>query len=508
MREDGSLTVFASVIASWSLARIIQDSSDVLLKATTNGQGQFTGYADVTVNAGLYTETASTRAATWADLDGDGDQDLFVAWDGAVGSSGQDPDRCFYYLNDGPDGQGNYAFIEDGAELLGPVIGGLGHVASVDVGDLDGDGELDITLARQPPGGSDGLPNLLVLLHDGTTDPYQILDAGDVFDSAGALNDVEIADIDGNGVLDLVGIPTDGTQPVVYLGRGTAAERHYFESTYATGLGTGDAFGIASADFNGDTDPDLFLLRPEESQTKAFLWDNPRHDGVPTSGNERYLTVGFGTLPSGVNSQAVGTEVTVTVLKSPGQQIRSTQIVDGGSGHGSQGAGRLIFGLGGQSTAKLDVTWPNGQEQSFLDVSTIPGFPQIELNYAMDPQIDPASITATYTPSQGYTTHKIKWRVEHAPGNPQVMMSIANPNTTECKSILGGGTQLLLQQGVPRVSVQVVPIDGGFECRVHYNVYCNAPCSYNFTVRNEFSGTVYSDGGHIHTVSVCSGFGM
>jgi len=501
LNQDGYLDVY-----------ILQDVSDVLLQAQTNGNGSFAGYSDITSTAGLYTETDLTSAAMWADLDDDGDQDLFVTWGGPEGQTGQDPEWSYYYLNTGPNAQGDFVFDDVTGELSGAGIGELGLVQAVDFADLNGDDFLDVILAYQVPGATGGLSNLLIYLNDGSGGLRVELGAASSIFTVKEIADVEVTDLDGNGVLDVIGIPADGSTPLVYLGHGDASNRAYWDGSIAAGLGSGSTFGVTVADFNRDTDPDIFLLRPETGpnpQDKAFMWANPRLTAPPVPGSERFLNVTFNDLPNGANRMGLGARVTVVVNEPTGEVLRSTQVVDGGSGHGSQGSGRLVFGLGSAGTAAMEVVWPHGGRQIYPDVSAIPGFPDVEVTFVQDPLIDTASITSTYTPSSGsMTTHKFKWWTQYAGGDPEVLLTIASPATTDCKSILGGGTQLLLKAGVSGVSVASVPSNGGFEHRVNLSVQCFGGCNYNYTVRNVVGGSIYSDGIHLHQVSVCGGFGM
>ena len=215
LNQDGYLDVY-----------ILQDVSDVLLQAQTNGSGGFASYTDITSTAGLYTETDGTSAAMWADLDDDGDQDLFVTWGGIGGQTGQDPEWSYYYLNTGPNAQGNFVFDDVTGELSGPGIGELGLVHAVDFADLNGDDYLDIVLAWQVPGGpSGGMSNLLVCLNDGTGGLRVEMGPAVGISTDKEIADVEVTDLDGNGVLDIIGVPKDGSAPIVYLGHGDAANR-------------------------------------------------------------------------------------------------------------------------------------------------------------------------------------------------------------------------------------------------------------------------------------------
>ncbi len=124
----------------------------------------------------------SAPAAAWGDYDGDGDLDLAVA--------GHDGTRRLarIYRNDGAAPGAPAAFEDIGAELVGVEYG------SVDWGDYDGDGDLDLALT----GYADGGPVTLVYRND-----------QGAFARAAALRGVlrgsaSWGDYDGDGDLDLL----------------------------------------------------------------------------------------------------------------------------------------------------------------------------------------------------------------------------------------------------------------------------------------------------------------
>ena len=490
---------------------IVRESSDVLLQSLTvetAGGLAFDEYTDVTAAAGLHAETTQTGSAMWADIDWDGDQDLFVTWTGDViaSGSGSEPDWCFYYLNEGLQ-NGQVVFSDVTNAGSGPRIPPFGEVHAVDFADLNGDNALDIVLARQvgPPG--DGLPNLLVRLNDGQGALVVEPPAGFGIEDEVPIADVEISDLDGNGVSDVLAIATDGSAPLVRLGYDASGVRKHFDGSTAVALGTGATFGVNVADFNGDTDPDVFLLRPELSGNKAFLYANPRINPESSPSPPSFLMVGFDALAEGVNRLGLGARVTVTVQTPQGKVLNSTQLMDGGSGYGSQGSSRLIFGLGGASTAGIKVEWPNGTDQWFPNAASLSGFPKVQLAYTVDPGIVASTITDSYVAGSSMTVHEFSWRTLHAGGEIQVLLTIANPATSLCKSILGGGTQLLLKEGVGGVTVSSETVEGGVEHRLTFSTNCFAVCNYTYKVRHNLSGSIYASGNYTVNVNVCGGFG-
>lgn len=488
---------------------IVRDNADILLES---GVSSGSGFSDVTSQAGLSMETDQTTSAMWADINGDHGLDLFVTWGGPTGVTGQDKDHCFYYLNEGQTSPGVYTFTDVAGEETGPSIGDLGYVHAVDFADLDSDGLLDIILARQlPPEESDGNPNLLICRQGDLGRLIQETGSAYGIDEMAYMQDVEVSDFDGNGVLDIIGVPAAAGAPTVYYGFGTPNLPNYWDVTSAAGLGSGLTYGVTTADFNADSDPDIFFLRPETGpnpEDKQFMWANPAFEtGLPGAGQERFLTIGFDPLPDGANRMGIGATVEIFIETPGGQTLRSSQVVDGGSGRGSQGDPRLTFGLGGADNAEIWVTWPHGARQIFPDAASMPGFPNVKVGDTHDPEIDQGSITANYNPSQGSTTHKFRWWTQYPGGDIEVLVNVANPSTYECKIPLNGNGQLLLKDGVAGVSTDSVfdYYTGTYLNKLNWNVSCQAPCSYNVHVRNVVGGQLYTVYGGIHMVGICGG---
>lgn len=120
---------------------------------------------------------------------------------------------------------------------------------SVDLGDLNGDGTIDIVTANSDDN------NVSVLLGDGTGN---FTDVGSVsFPGATSPIDVELGDLNGDGFLDLVtGNSTDNIS--VFLGDGAGSFTEVANSPFTMGS---NASAVALGDLNGDGDLDIVVAK-------------------------------------------------------------------------------------------------------------------------------------------------------------------------------------------------------------------------------------------------------
>ena len=234
---------------------------NVLLKG--DGRGHFT---DVTAKAGVASRGWST-SATFLDYDADGWLDLFVVhylnWQPSAEvecySLTGVPDYCSPKTYDLPssatlfrnNGNGTFTDVTDRAGLRAAVGNGLGVVA----GDVDGDGRIDVFVAN------DGMPNQLWLNRGGGRFEDAALTWGCAVDLDGkpkAGMGVHLADVDGDGDLDLIVVNLDGESDSLYRN-----EKQFFrDDTASAGLRAISRpftrFGVAMLDFDNDGLLDIY----------------------------------------------------------------------------------------------------------------------------------------------------------------------------------------------------------------------------------------------------------
>jgi hypothetical protein len=180
--------------------------------------------------------TASDRilSLTAGDLDGDGDADLVVAGDGGAPTIG--------WLEN-LDGRGQ-------SMLLHPVETSFtGDAWATAVGDLDGDGDLDIIGDER-----------VYLQQDGTWEPQDLNQGGELYL-------VEAADVDGDGDLDVVA--RRGASIVWFVNDGGDATDWTTEVTITSGSG----ITFALADLDGDGDVDLATATPWDDEVAVHFND-------------------------------------------------------------------------------------------------------------------------------------------------------------------------------------------------------------------------------------------
>jgi len=203
------------------------------------------------------------------DLDGDGITDL------AVGASGDDTDRGAVYIQfmnaDGTvrsstkiaDGSNGGPALADG-DRFGIAVGALG--------DLDGDGVVDLAVGADQPSNGTGAVHVLFLNTDGTVKSTTTISDGTGGGPTLALGDAfgigltSVGDLDGDGVIDLaVGARQDdtggtdrGAAYILFLNTdGTAKSFTKLASNTGGGptLSDGDNFGVGLSSL-GDLDGD------------------------------------------------------------------------------------------------------------------------------------------------------------------------------------------------------------------------------------------------------------
>ena len=128
----------------------------------------------------------STHTVTSADIDGDGDLDLFVGGRQVPGRYGASTDS-YIYVNDG---KGN--FTESKSDLLT----NFGMVTDAVFANIDGDDNLELVVSGE------WMP---IQIFEFSSNGDMSRQANNLGDSNGLWNTIEVADVDGDGDLDIVG---------------------------------------------------------------------------------------------------------------------------------------------------------------------------------------------------------------------------------------------------------------------------------------------------------------
>jgi outer membrane protein assembly factor BamB len=209
---------------------------------------------------GSFGDVSSVRSLTVADIDLDGDQDILVTCRGRSNR---------IYLNDG-----SAKFdqsIEFGTKRDSTI--------DVEVGDVDGDGDLDLVLANR-----DGQPNAW-LINDGKLNFDQTRTFGHAQSQTRA---VAVGDFDGNGILDWA-IGNIGQSNQLFLGDGKGGVAK------AIDFGEVDSKTYCLAAFDMDRDGDLDLIAGNAGQANAVYLNEGRSQSFRevVFGDPLHLTYGL-----------------------------------------------------------------------------------------------------------------------------------------------------------------------------------------------------------------------
>ena len=302
-----------------------------------NGDGSFT---DVTEEVGMLTPDGRAMSALAADIDLDGDEDVYVAND-AMSSA--------LWLNDGAGKFADEALVQglafgeggQGASSMGPAIG-----------DVDRNGLLDVWIPDM------GYGTLLsqheeTLYADVTAQANLTLICGQYTGWGSGL-----VDFDNDGYLDI--FVANGNAHHLYTEEDVLA-RNDGQGRFVDVAKTGGEYfqekyvgrGVAFADFDNDGDVDIVVANLNERVRLL------RNDSV---NQNHWLTVvpllGNGTV-------AIGARVSVTA-----SSYRFVQPVHGVFGYLSASDPRPHFGLGSvASVDRVEILWPDGEVQELEDVA-------------------------------------------------------------------------------------------------------------------------------------------
>ncbi|MEI6456460.1 MAG: FG-GAP-like repeat-containing protein [bacterium] len=272
-----------------------------------DGAGQFT---DVTAVAGLESERGG-MCASFADINLDGLPDLCV-------SSWFSPDKIF--LNETRQGKVRFRDITAYSDLARQEPGRSNAVVFADV---NNDGLPDLYIARR------NAPNKFYL----NTGHGIFRDATHQYfgDKSYLSNGAVFADFDLDGYVDLY--VTNVGENIYFRNR----EGKYFsDATDAAGADLkGYGTGCATGDLDNDGDPDLYVANYINGNSTLFV-NNADHG----------KSVKFNLKGTRSNRDAIGARITLYRITGSGrEEIAGTREINGGSGYGSISAKESVFGI-------------------------------------------------------------------------------------------------------------------------------------------------------------------
>ena len=319
---------------------------DILYR--NNGDGTFT---DITKESGVYRTDGNGLGVVFGDYDNDGWIDIYVANDSV-------PNFLFH-------NKGKGVFEEVGFRA-GVALGGEGRPLAgmgTDMGDIDGDGLLDIIVTNLDRETHSLYRNTGKGLFANITFESGVGQATLPFVGFGAVfvdydndSDLDLAIANGD-IIDNVALFRDNT---TYEQRNLLMRNDGSGKFRDVGLNSGPGFALkkvsrALAVGDVDNDGDLDLLVANNGQTADLL----RNDGGNRDNSILIRTIGTKS-----NRDGIGARLRLSV---GGKTL--LRYVKAGSSYLAQSDMRVHFGLGAAKTAnRLEVQWPSGTTDVFESI--------------------------------------------------------------------------------------------------------------------------------------------
>lgn len=208
------------------------------------------GNPDISWTEQIVTSTAlQAHSAFAADMDGDGDVDIVLA---SLGD-----DRVYVYLNGGETGGAPITWTEQ-------VIGTSADAYWVYAADVDSDGDMDVVLAAR------GANVVSVFFNGGQTGPAAIVWTEQVLGIQSEPQSVFVADVDGDGDMDVVAASKSDDTVAVYLNGGQTGGTPIEWVRQDISTTVGGAHSVSVSDLDGDGDLDVVAAAFTGDEVVAF----------------------------------------------------------------------------------------------------------------------------------------------------------------------------------------------------------------------------------------------
>jgi hypothetical protein len=477
--RDGYVDLYVVRASDTATPTGITGEQDRLFRSRIDTEGDF---ENVTEQQGIGLKTGATKTitASWADVDLDGNLDLYV---GCLDPGGLGGEVGTFYLN-----MGRGTFEDKTGAGTGPSIPPIAYATGIAWADLDRDADLDLIVSRVEPGTSPD--NILTRRNDGSG-RFLYGQVGGLEETAKMRGAIPV-DYDLNGFVDVLGAPESAEQAPLHAAYEIAGAVTFVERGERIGLTSGVAGGLSVYDHDGDGDLEAYIGRTHTDELKTDYFFEAGRNTDQSKPAATWLGVKLEATAGGNNRSAIGAKVKATVPASGTPKFEMLREVGSSAGRGGQESLIQRFGFGElQDSVKITVTWPDGYSES--KTYTIDNTdPDLKLNgirsfveTAHAPSVRSSTLELLFQPKTGQVVDWIiRWETDYNsdPGTLEVKVSKTRGTGPTCYQppTDPGENYLTLDASMGTVETSVTPLaDDGYLNEIRWkNRPCVAGCEY------------------------------